>query len=252
MPCRCWELLGVDVMLDHRRKPYLIEVNHLPSFTADSPLDEDIKRRVVDQVLDLTCSNISGQDKAHYEALCKERRELKQGGGDQVSSDGEAAKVEGEPQNPLDLPNFKDFERCFPHTDPESVKGAKYETILAKAREFFRPVHKPKAPKPPGRDTNGQPQPPKLPPKLPQVASQRPGAEGASRGASSRPQRSRSLPPAPGRKGLPSLTRSPSEGPAMRSASRDSRSNSARIRVAPVQRRELQLKSAQISMPLSF
>lgn len=253
MPCRCWELLGVDVMLDHRHKPYLIEVNHLPSFTADSPLDEDIKRRVVDQVLDLTCSDITAQDKANYEILCKERRENRQGsqgGNEQVSSDadGEAAKVDCEMERPLDLPTFKDFERCFPHTDPESVKGAKYETILAKAREFFRPVHKPKAPKAP-KDMFGQPQPPKLPPKLPQVSNQRSAAEGGPRGATRglSVQRSRSLPPAPGRNGLPSLLRSPSEGAALRSDSRDSKSHSARIRAQPVQRRSLPLKSAQIS-----
>ena len=83
---RCFELLGIDVMLDVKMKPYLIEagsllwiqpknqrckiwdsykyiyiyysswkiwnasrakplqVNHLPSFTCDSPLDEDIKQ----------------------------------------------------------------------------------------------------------------------------------------------------------------------------------------------------------------
>ena len=96
---RCFELLGIDVMLDAKMKPYLIEagsllwiqpknqrckiwdsytyvyiiiiiliiiiyiivlekiwnasrdsrakplqVNHLPSFTCDSPLDEDIKQ----------------------------------------------------------------------------------------------------------------------------------------------------------------------------------------------------------------
>jgi tubulin polyglutamylase TTLL6/13 len=250
MPCRCWELLGVDVMLDHRHKPYLIEVNHLPSFTTDSPLDDDIKRRVVDQVLHLTCSDVTAQDKANYDMLCKERRELRQGpqvGNDQFAMDvdGEPAKADLPSESPLDLPNFKDFERCFPHIEPESAKGAKYETILAKAREFFRPVHKPKAPKAP-KDTVGQPQPPKLPPKLPQVTNQRPGAEGGPKGKGG-PQRSRSLPPAPGRRGLPSLTRSPSEGPATRSDSRDSRSHSARIRVAPVQRRELQLKSAHIS-----
>ena len=34
-------------------KPYLIEVNHLPSFGTDSPLDEDIKSRVVEQTLSI-------------------------------------------------------------------------------------------------------------------------------------------------------------------------------------------------------
>ena len=29
----------MDVILDHKLKPYLLEVNHSPSFTTDTPLD---------------------------------------------------------------------------------------------------------------------------------------------------------------------------------------------------------------------
>jgi tubulin polyglutamylase TTLL6/13 len=31
-------------MLDEDAKPYLIEINHSPSFAAESPLDDKIKR----------------------------------------------------------------------------------------------------------------------------------------------------------------------------------------------------------------
>ena len=40
----CFELLGFDVILAHDMKPYLLEVNHAPSFATDSPLDYDIKK----------------------------------------------------------------------------------------------------------------------------------------------------------------------------------------------------------------
>ncbi|CAK0865338.1 unnamed protein product [Prorocentrum cordatum] len=63
MGCRCFEVLGIDVMLDSKMKPYLIEVNHLPSFTCDSPLDEDIKRRLIDQTMDLTCGSVTNSAK---------------------------------------------------------------------------------------------------------------------------------------------------------------------------------------------
>ncbi|XP_030649110.1 tubulin polyglutamylase ttll6-like [Chanos chanos] len=39
----CFELLGFDVLLDHRLKPWLLEVNHSPSFTTDSRLDREVK-----------------------------------------------------------------------------------------------------------------------------------------------------------------------------------------------------------------
>jgi len=75
--CRCFEVLGVDVMLDRKLKPYLIEVNHLPSFTCDSPLDEDIKGKLIEQTLDLTCSGISGSDKQAYDVMARERAEAR-------------------------------------------------------------------------------------------------------------------------------------------------------------------------------
>jgi tubulin polyglutamylase TTLL6/13 len=47
---RAFEVLGFDIMLDDKLKPWLIEVNHLPSFATESPLDLDIKSRLMEQV----------------------------------------------------------------------------------------------------------------------------------------------------------------------------------------------------------
>jgi len=46
----CFEVLGLDIMMDTKLRPYLIEVNHLPSFGTDSTLDDEIKSRVLNQV----------------------------------------------------------------------------------------------------------------------------------------------------------------------------------------------------------
>ena len=40
-------MLGFDVMFDHQLRPFLIEVNHSPSFTCDSPLDTTVKSAVL-------------------------------------------------------------------------------------------------------------------------------------------------------------------------------------------------------------
>jgi hypothetical protein len=46
----CFEILGFDVLLDTKFKPWILEVNHSPSFTCDSELDTRIKTGVIKDV----------------------------------------------------------------------------------------------------------------------------------------------------------------------------------------------------------
>lgn len=39
----CFEVLGFDIFIDEKIKPWLIEVNSLASFATDSPLDKKVK-----------------------------------------------------------------------------------------------------------------------------------------------------------------------------------------------------------------
>jgi len=43
----CFEVLGMDVIIDSNLRPYLLEVNHTPSFSTDTPLDTLIKKNVI-------------------------------------------------------------------------------------------------------------------------------------------------------------------------------------------------------------
>lgn len=60
----CFELLGLDVILNSKFKPFLLEVNHSPSFTADTPLDKKIKRQVISEAL--TLMNVDAKFKRKY------------------------------------------------------------------------------------------------------------------------------------------------------------------------------------------
>ena len=60
----CFELFGFDIMLDKKLKPYVLEVNHTPSFTADSPLDLHMKRNLILDTLILL--NITNKAKKRY------------------------------------------------------------------------------------------------------------------------------------------------------------------------------------------
>ena len=47
------QVLGFDVMFDHQLRPFLIEVNHSPSFTCDSPLDTTVKSAVLKATMEM-------------------------------------------------------------------------------------------------------------------------------------------------------------------------------------------------------
>ncbi|KAK4471968.1 hypothetical protein MN116_005346 [Schistosoma mekongi] len=59
----CFEILGFDIMFNHRLKPYVLEVNHSPSFTTDSKLDKEIKEAMLWDTVQL----------AHFTAVSKKK-----------------------------------------------------------------------------------------------------------------------------------------------------------------------------------
>ena len=50
---RCFEVLGLDVLLDANLKPWLLEINHSPSLTCDTPLDTQIKFALIKETMQL-------------------------------------------------------------------------------------------------------------------------------------------------------------------------------------------------------
>lgn len=63
----CFEVLGIDIFLDEKVKPWLIEVNALASFATDSPLDKRIKYDVVYETLAMLNMNPKRRRKAKRE-----------------------------------------------------------------------------------------------------------------------------------------------------------------------------------------
>eukprot|EP00435_Cladocopium_sp_Y103_P032148 s2088_g8.t1 len=49
----CFEILGFDVMLDQKLQPWLLEVNHAPSFATESELDHQVKHEVLQDSFNL-------------------------------------------------------------------------------------------------------------------------------------------------------------------------------------------------------
>lgn len=49
----CFEILGFDILIDEKLKPWLIEINHAPSFGTDTCLDFKIKKNLIADTLEL-------------------------------------------------------------------------------------------------------------------------------------------------------------------------------------------------------
>lgn len=60
----CFEILGFDIFLDDKLKPWILEVNHSPSFSTDSPLDFKVKKDLITDTIKLL--NISYFKKVKY------------------------------------------------------------------------------------------------------------------------------------------------------------------------------------------
>jgi tubulin polyglutamylase TTLL6/13 len=43
----CFEILGFDVILNHKMNPFILEINYTPSFTTDSPFDKHVKKNLI-------------------------------------------------------------------------------------------------------------------------------------------------------------------------------------------------------------
>ena len=66
----CFHILGLDIMLNAKGEPVLLEVNHTPSFTTDTPLDQKIKFDLIHDTLKLM--NINSSSKSELLSKAKD------------------------------------------------------------------------------------------------------------------------------------------------------------------------------------
>lgn len=49
----CFELLGFDVIIKKSLRPFVLEVNHAPSFNTDTPYDMKVKGEMLKNMFEL-------------------------------------------------------------------------------------------------------------------------------------------------------------------------------------------------------
>jgi hypothetical protein len=61
-PFSCFELLGFDLLIDKYGQPWLLEVNHSPSLATDTPLDRELKTKLLADTMQL-CTFSAAEEK---------------------------------------------------------------------------------------------------------------------------------------------------------------------------------------------
>uniref|UniRef100_A0A4W6DZ26 Tubulin tyrosine ligase-like family, member 6 n=2 Tax=Lates calcarifer TaxID=8187 RepID=A0A4W6DZ26_LATCA len=140
----CFEILGFDVLLDHRLRPWVLEVNHSPSFTTDSPLDREVKDALLYDTLVLINLGACDRRKITKEERRRVKDRLQQNRSREARSEElrqcQAATVEQ--MERYEAKHLGGFKRIYPREGGE--KYDKYfkhssslfqETAASKARE---------------------------------------------------------------------------------------------------------------------
>ncbi|XP_066492312.1 tubulin polyglutamylase TTLL13 isoform X2 [Tiliqua scincoides] len=144
--CACFEILGFDILLDRKLKPWLLEVNHSPSFTTDSRLDREVKDALLCDAINLinlrACDKkkVLEEDKRRVkERLLQAHQPPREARREQMESSQAAWLAQAEKYEDSHLGGYR---RIFPACGTEKYtpffkhSGSLFqETVASKARE---------------------------------------------------------------------------------------------------------------------
>jgi len=114
--------------LDHKLKPYLIEVNHLSSFGTDSPLDKKIKFDLITDTINLLNLSIKRKRKTKQDRAEQFSRRMHKDGQLTKQMRDEIRQQNQEERDRYEIANLGGFRRCFPSEDPTLQE--KYDELL--------------------------------------------------------------------------------------------------------------------------
>ncbi|KAJ1135599.1 hypothetical protein NDU88_002037 [Pleurodeles waltl] len=132
----CFEILGFDILLDRKLRPWLLEVNHSPSFSTDSRLDREVKDALLYDTLVLINLGACSKKKVLEEERQRVRDRLNPPG---TSKESRVEKQKSVPVAWLEQvelheeKNMGGFRRIYPTKDAE-----KYEKFFQQSSSIFQ------------------------------------------------------------------------------------------------------------------
>jgi len=149
----CFEILGFDILLDRKLKPWILEVNHSPSFHTDSQLDKEIKEGLLYDTLNMLHVKASDRTQAINDDKKRTQQRLTKSASKETQADlAKKAEIQVrksqkilEDNDEWELKSCGGFTRIYPSLDKDADKEYKQyfdntvsllqTTASAKARE---------------------------------------------------------------------------------------------------------------------
>ena len=139
---KCFEILGFDILLDHKLKPWLLEVNHTPSFSTDTPFDKKVKSELLKDTIILLNMNPMKRVKYYQKRNANmEKRYLSKGNKKLTKEERKDKKIHYmQKKDKYELEHCGNYERIYPDIkDP-----CKYEAFIETATKIWDKLYGPK------------------------------------------------------------------------------------------------------------
>ncbi|KAL7744357.1 hypothetical protein ACLKA6_001747 [Drosophila palustris] len=135
----CFEILGFDILVDWKLKPYILEVNHSPSFHTNEQVDREVKRPLIRDTLSLVSTVLADKKQIMREDRKRVKQRLLKSKGDTVirprAVAGAAKTANNERNPPVEQPeigslaqqvaweesHMGNFRRIMPPSDPSRM-----------------------------------------------------------------------------------------------------------------------------------
>jgi len=131
----CFEILGYDIMLDSNLKPWLLEVNHAPSFETDTPFDHKVKYELIADTIKIL--HVSYKNRLRYNQQKQEEYNAKVLGKTvaKISKETreELRRQAMEVRDKYECKHLGNYTRIYP--DPKM--NTKYEEYIAEANKAW-------------------------------------------------------------------------------------------------------------------
>ncbi len=151
----CFEVLGFDILLDQKLKPWLLEVNHAPSFTTDTPFDHKVKAELLSDTMRILHMDPTSRTQYHQQRQAElSMKAVRKSHGRATREEREEARSDAMcARDEYETAHLGGYTRIYP--DPRSKIAGKCEDFLAFAGEvqdqFYGISKKPALPAGKGR-----------------------------------------------------------------------------------------------------